>query len=551
MTDPYIKANPGDPILSEHWNTLQVRLIEEIRTHTHLGGTDGKRLGGNGIDPETTLTVKQVAVSAGLTAKQVDVSTVLTVKGLNVADRLTGLVSEKFPVTGGTLSGPLSVTGDVGFGTTTPNKQFTLNATRGDEHAPMEVRATGNTAWGIGLVVRNTGGTHGSSILLRSREKSWQVRGETGASATGFQITEDGGDAEYGKGWGTARLHISAGGNVGLGTAAPQCSLHVASAGNALARIEAGGSGGWAEIDLYGTFPTVNLRRWNLAVRGGDGCFAIRQLSDARGELSSPLVINQAGVVTLKSLTVQGNIVPSAGNSAGSGIQFPSDPGGGSGDQAFIRYFVTGGETTKLRIGIDNDADDSLGLWQMGDERLTVYNGNVGIGTPTPQTALNIRQRYPGYGIRLEDGTTGRFFQIHYENNNGVVVFYHQNGSGHYMTSDGAWNRNSDAALKENLAGLEGTLDKVLQLKPLSFDWKNTGTRDIGFVAQDMEKLFPELVGTVHLAQAPEPRTLKGITYSSLGVLAIAAIQELKARYDETLKDLEARIQALSTRGAP
>ncbi len=449
MTDPYFKANPGDPILSQHWNDLQVRLIEAIRTHTHEGGTDGMKLGGSGLSSETTLKVMNVEASSDITAKQVKVSGALTVQGINVADRITGLGNEKFPVTGGTLSGGLSVTGALGIGTTTP-----------------------------------------------------------------------------------------------------QTALHVVSAANAVARIEAGGTGRWAELDLYSTFNVANQRRWNLAA-AGSGVFAIRQLTDSREELSVPLLINTSGTVNIRNLAVQGNIMPSVGNSAGSGIQFPSDPGGGGGDQAYIRYFVTGGETTKLRIGIDNDPDDTLGLWQMGDERLTIYNGNVGIGTQLPQTALHIKQRAPGYGIRLEDIPSHRFFQIHYENNNATVVFYHENGLGHFMRSDGSWNRNSDASLKENVVGLEGILDKVLQLKPSTFDWKGTGTRNIGLVAQDVEKLFPELVGAVQLDSAPEPRTIKGIDYANVGVLAVAAIQELKARYDETLKELEARIQTLSKANHP
>jgi hypothetical protein len=70
-----------------------------------------------------------------------------------------------------------------------------------------------------------------------------------------------------------------------------------------------------------------------------------------------------------------GAIMPAVGNSPNAGIQFPSDPGGGGGDQAFIRYFVESGEKTKLLIGIENDAEDTIGLWQMWGERMTISNG--------------------------------------------------------------------------------------------------------------------------------------------------------------------------------
>jgi len=92
-----------------------------------------------------------------------------------------------------------------------------------------------------------------------------------------------------------------------------------------------------------------------------------------------------------KKLTVEGgSIRPAVGNSGDAGIYFPTNPGGGSGDEAFIRYYVESGETTRLRIGINNDADDRLSLYQMGDDRLTIYNGNVGIGTTAPGAKLDV-----------------------------------------------------------------------------------------------------------------------------------------------------------------
>ncbi|MCY1020992.1 tail fiber domain-containing protein [Pyxidicoccus sp. MSG2] len=432
MTDPYIKAEPGDPILSEHWNTVQVRTIEALRTHTHLGGDDGKKLGGGSIDPETTLSVKQVNVSTTLAASQLTVSSALTVKGINVADRLTGLGTEKLNVTGGTVSGALSVTGNVGVGTATPNKQLTVNYTRGDNHAPMEVRGPGNAVWGVGLVVRTTGSVDGAAILLRSREKSWQLRGESGATATGFQITENGGDIEYGQGYGTPRLHISAGGNVGIGTTSPQSMLHIVSTTSVLARIEAGGAGGWAELDLYSTFGTANQRNWNLAAQGGGG-FAIRMLSDARGWVMTPLHIDTGGTVfATRNLQVQGDLY--AANSA--------------------MYFT---KTDHEHSGIGNTQGYAA------IENASNYGALMILGRTTPSGRI----------VKLWDR---------------LEVIGKTYSSGGY--------EGSDLRLKRDITPMEGALEKVLKLRATCFRMVESRDESpqIGLIAQEVEEVFPEVI---------------------------------------------------------
>jgi hypothetical protein len=64
------------------------------------------------------------------------------------------------------------------------------------------------------------------------------------------------------------------------------------------------------------------------------------------------------------TLTVTGAITPSVGNDATKGIMFPTNPGGGGGDAAWIRYYVREANTEKctLEIAIENDADDILQL---------------------------------------------------------------------------------------------------------------------------------------------------------------------------------------------
>jgi len=76
-----------------------------------------------------------------------------------------------------------------------------------------------------------------------------------------------------------------------------------------------------------------------------------------------------------------GKIVPSVGYGVtdGYGIVWPSDPGGGSGDVAFIQYYVENGENARLHIGIRNDdgtnaaGPDDLYL----ESSLTTITGNM------------------------------------------------------------------------------------------------------------------------------------------------------------------------------
>ena len=84
--EPFIKASPGDRILADQWNTMQVKLIEEIgrqiSDHTHEGAAAGKKLLGAGIDATAKLSVSEVTASAKL-----------VVNGINVFDTLNNLGS--------------------------------------------------------------------------------------------------------------------------------------------------------------------------------------------------------------------------------------------------------------------------------------------------------------------------------------------------------------------------------------------------------------------------------------------------------------------------
>lgn len=92
----------------------------------------------------------------------------------------------------------------------------------------------------------------------------------------------------------------------------------------------------------------------------------------------------------------------------------------------------------------------------------------------------------------------------------------------------------SDVRYKKDITQLTHSLDNVMQLKGVHYYWKteefpeqkfNTD-KQLGFIAQDIEKLYPELVLT-------DDNGYKSVDYSRLTPILVEAIKELKAEVDE------------------
>ena len=84
------------------------------------------------------------------------------------------------------------------------------------------------------------------------------------------------------------------------------------------------------------------------------------------------------------------------------------------------------------------------------------------------------------------------------------------------------FNSTSDANLKTNIQKIESALDKIMQLDGVTFNWKRDNRASLGIIAQDVEKLFPELVGEVNGE--------KTVNYNGLIGLLIEGIKELNTR---------------------
>jgi hypothetical protein len=108
----------------------------------------------------------------------------------------------------------------------------------------------------------------------------------------------------------------------------------------------------------------------------------------------------------------------------------------------------------------------------------------------------------------------------------------------------------SDMRLKTNITPLTHVLEKLEQLRGVSFEWNDAsasltghtpGQRDIGVIAQEVETVFPELVTTWG------EDGYKAVAYDKLTGVLLAAVKELKAETDaqqQHIQELKAETDA-------
>ena len=158
-----------------------------------------------------------------------------------------------------------------------------------------------------------------------------------------------------------------------------------------------------------------------------------------------------------------------------------------------------------------------------------------------------------GRAVFMHDGgtSTGIYNDVDnewlfYANHNGSSYMYHNNSNKIEATSGGAYitgsltasgnvTAYSDARLKTNVNTINDALGIVGKLRGVSFDWKESGKHSIGVIAQEVEKVLPEIVleSTATDPETKEETTVKTVDYGKIVGVLINAINELKAEVDE------------------
>jgi hypothetical protein len=89
----------------------------------------------------------------------------------------------------------------------------------------------------------------------------------------------------------------------------------------------------------------------------------------------------------------------------------------------------------------------------------------------------------------------------------------------------------SDYRLKENVVPITGALDKISQLKPVTYTFKDGGQKSEGFIAHELQAIIPEAVtGEKDAIKEDGTPEYQGVDSSFLIATLTAAIQELNAK---------------------
>ena len=218
-------------------------------------------------------------------------------------------------------------------------------------------------------------------------------------------------------------------------------------------------------------------------------------------------------------------------------IHLESGSVGGS-DKGLIRGNVSGGSWSSwrdrasgLQVDCPQSTDSAHNIWK------ATHWGKYHIAA---------------MGVHVPSGTIGNaLVRLHVNDTN-----FDFNAAGDFTAGrNGSFNDvyiRSDSRLKINKEELQdGALEKVNSLKVYTYDKVKSLSddtvikREVGIIAQDLEKVLPEAVGIQSTEDPENPEAIKTISNSAVNALIIKAMQEMDAKYKAQIEALQKEIAEL------
>jgi hypothetical protein len=372
---------------------------------------------------------------------------------------------------------------------------------------------------------------------------------------------------------GIERLRVTNDGLVGIGTNNPANQLHVVSTNYTIMRLQRNAAGGGAGIRIQngdGNYwqPAIggdekfyfDYNGSNKAVMNNDGRLGIRttDISDAGlsvlgGGTSGFNVIqirntdssnaNKGGIISFAQYDDASTSWTALGGwDAGSQRVIYMGGGGWSHQEAtHFRVYTgsydagSGGATQRMEIDNVGNFEFGAGGYQPGNG-----NTNTGIGFRAVNNATSVMfsaSRTDGNVVRLNyNGSSTSGGYCLYTSYNGVTE------GGIYVDAAGTtYNTTSDRRLKENIELITDGKEKLLAMKPSTFNFieDENKTKMHGFIAQEMQDVVPEAVGGDASSE-----NMMSMDYGRITPVIVAALQDALKEIDM----LKNRITELETK---
>jgi hypothetical protein len=343
------------------------------------------------------------------------------------------------------------------------------------------------------------------------------------------------------------RMFISNAGNVGIGTTTPSAftgykTLQISDTEGGVLFVQSTNAamlgqfvadngtntvviGARSNHPVY--FTTNNVERMRISTNGNVGIGTSNPLSagggytglDIRGTTGSSLILGS-------TTTLCSYIYASA-----SGLSIETTT------SSIPILFIPNG-TERMRITSAAQAEVGIGTSTIGFS--SSGRGNVNIeGSGSSILALRVSATNEAY--LYSDGSNTYLSRSAASGSLYAVA----SSGGVYLTSGStSWTANSDERLKNINGSIENALDKIMTLRPVNFSWKSDDSNKeiLGLIAQDVEKVFPQVIDKTKLPSKPEENQIDeteylGVRYQELVPVLVKAIQEQQAQIEE-LKQL-------------
>jgi hypothetical protein len=165
---------------------------------------------------------------------------------------------------------------------------------------------------------------------------------------------------------------------------------------------------------------------------------------------------------------------------------------------------------------------------------------------------LQIKQKNTQSGLGITRANNNDRWELYVSNGNSNFELYYNNAlRGSFATANGAYTQASDRRLKKDISRYEPVLDKIAQIEAFSYHYLDNDSNaplSTGFMAQDVQKLFPEAVSEMEMKNGEK---MLGINYQYFTVAAIKGLQEQQemiARQEERIAKQEERNAAQEER---